>query len=47
MDVRFINPFLEGTMSVLRTMAFIEPRPGKPFLKKNNMAQGIYRGSSG
>jgi chemotaxis protein CheX len=47
MDVRFINPFLEGTMSVLRTMAFIEPRPGKPFLKKNNMAQGDISGIIG
>lgn len=47
MDVRFINPFLEGTMSVLRTMAFIEPRPGKPYLKKNNIAQGDISGIIG
>ncbi|HRR39893.1 MAG TPA: chemotaxis protein CheX [Syntrophales bacterium] len=47
MDVRFINPFLEGTMSVLRTMAFIEPRPGKPYLKKNNVAQGDISGIIG
>jgi len=40
MEVRFINPFLNGTMSVLKTMAFVEPRPGKPYLKKDNWAVG-------
>lgn len=40
MDVRFINCFVDGTMDVLKTMAFIEPRPGKPYLKKENAAQG-------
>ena len=47
MDVRYVNPFLEGTMSVLKTMAFIEPKPGKPYLKKNNMAQGDISGIIG
>ena len=32
MDVRFVNPFLEGTVEVLKTMAFIDPRPGKPYV---------------
>lgn len=40
MNVKFINPFLEGTISVLKTMAFIEPRAGKPYLKKENRANG-------
>jgi chemotaxis protein CheX len=40
MDVRFINAFIDGTIDVLKTMAFIEPRPGKPYLKKENAAQG-------
>lgn len=40
MDVRFINPFLEGTISVLRTMASVEPKAGKPFLKKDTLAHG-------
>jgi len=31
MDVRFINPFLEATIEVLKTMAFVIPAPGKPF----------------
>jgi chemotaxis protein CheX len=38
MDVRFINPFLEGTINVLKTMAKVEPRAGKPYLKKPNTA---------
>ena len=47
MDVRFVNPFLEGTASVLKTMAFIEPRPGKPYLKNDNMAVGDISGIIG
>jgi chemotaxis protein CheX len=35
MNVAFINPFLEGMVNVLKTMAFTEPKPGKPFLKKH------------
>ena len=40
MDVRFINAFLEGTINVLKTMAFVEPKSGKPHLKKKNKAMG-------
>ena len=40
MDVQFINPFLEGTKSVLETMAMVEPKVGKPYLKKDNLAKG-------
>ncbi len=47
MDVRFINPFLNGTVSVLKTMAFVEPRAGKPFLKKSSLAQGDISGIIG
>jgi chemotaxis protein CheX len=47
MDVRFINPFLNGTVSVLKTMAFVEPRPGKPFLKKDSIAKGDITGIIG
>jgi len=47
MNVKFINPFLEGTIEVLKTMAFIEPRPGKPFLKKDNLAKGDVSGIIG
>jgi chemotaxis protein CheX len=34
MNVVFINPFLEAVVNVLKTMAFTDPKPGKPFLKK-------------
>ena len=34
MNVEFINPFLEAVINVLKTMAFTNPKPGKPFLKK-------------
>ncbi len=48
MDVRFVNAFLEGTINVLKTMAFVEPRPsGKPYLKKDNMAVGDISGIIG
>ncbi len=47
MDVKFINPFLEGTIEVLTTMAFVKPRPGKPYLKKNNLAKGDVSGIIG
>ena len=47
MDVKFINPFLEGTMNVLKTMAFVEPKPGKPRLKQENMAIGEVSGIIG
>lgn len=47
MDVKYINPFLEGTIEVLKTMAFVEPRPGKPYLKTGNNAQGDITGIIG
>lgn len=47
MNVKFINPFLEGTTNVLSTMAFVTPRPGKPYLKKETMAVGDISGIIG
>ena len=47
MDVKFINPFLEGTVSVLKTMAFVEPTAGAPYLKKDNAAHGDISGIIG
>ena len=47
MDVRFINPFLNGTLNVLKTMAFVEPKPGKPYLKKDSLASGDVSGIIG
>ena len=34
MQVTYINPFLEAGVNVLKTMAFTDPKPGKPFVKK-------------
>lgn len=47
MNVKFINPFLEGTLSVLKTMAFVEPRAGKPYLKMDSLAKGDISGIIG
>ncbi len=47
MDVKIINPFLEATVNVLKTMAMIEPKPGKPFLKKDDNAFGVVSGIIG
>lgn len=47
MDVRFINPFLQGTTHVLKTMAFIDPIAGKPYLKKDQVATGDVSGVIG
>ncbi|MGO9019470.1 MAG: chemotaxis protein CheX [Syntrophobacteraceae bacterium] len=40
MDVKMINPFLAAAMHVLKTMAQIDAKPGRPFLKKNDLAIG-------
>lgn len=47
MDVKFINPFLQGTIEVLNKMTFTEPRPGKVYLKENNLAAGDVSGIIG
>jgi chemotaxis protein CheX len=43
----FINPFLEATVSVLKTMAHLEPIPGKPYIKKGSSAIGDISGIVG
>ncbi len=40
MDVRIINPFLAAAMHVLKTMAEVDATPGKPFLKRDDVAVG-------
>ena len=47
MNVDYINPFLEGTVNVLKTMAMVDPNPGKPFLKKNATSIGDISGIIG
>ena len=40
MDVKLINPFLAAAIHVLKTMASVDAKPGKPFLKENDIAIG-------
>jgi len=47
MDVRFINPFLDGTREVLKTMAFTDAETGKAYLKKDDIAHGEVSGIIG
>ena len=44
MDVKLVNPFLEATVNVLKTMAFTEVTAGKPFLKDGKEAHGDITG---
>ncbi len=47
MKADIVNPFLEATTSVLRTMAFTEPVPGKPYIKRGTTAVGDISGIVG
>ncbi|MBL7180443.1 MAG: chemotaxis protein CheX [Pseudomonadota bacterium] len=47
MDVKMINPFINATLNVLETMAFVKAEAGKPYLKKNDVAQGDVSGVVG
>ncbi|MDA8123605.1 MAG: chemotaxis protein CheX [Deltaproteobacteria bacterium] len=47
MDVKLINPFLDATVEVLKKMAFVEPRPGKVYLKTSSVAYGDVSGIIG
>ena len=40
MDIKIINPFLIAAVNVMKTMANVEPIPGKPFVKDENTAMG-------
>ena len=44
MDVKLVNPFLEATVNVLKTMAFTDVTAGKPFLKDGKEAHGDITG---
>lgn len=46
-NVDFINPFLSAVVSVLSTMAQIEPRPGKPYINAKGVATGDVTGILG
>jgi chemotaxis protein CheX len=47
MKAEFINPFLDSLMNVLETMASTKLTPGKPALKKNELAHGDVSGLIG
>jgi chemotaxis protein CheX len=47
MKAELINPFLESTVSVLKTMASINPIPGKPYIKNGTTATGDVSGIVG
>jgi len=47
MKPEWINPFLEATVHVLKTMASAEPTPGKPHIKNGNAATGDVSGIVG
>ena len=47
MDVRYINPFIESTIHVLKTMASTSVEGGKPYLKNSPIAKGDVTGVIG
>ena len=47
MDVSLINPFINATINVLETMAFMTVNAGKPYVKTNNVAVGDVSGVLG
>jgi len=47
MNVEYINPFLNGTLEVLKTMASFQPVPEKPYVKKDDLAHGDVSGIIG
>lgn len=47
MDVKFINAFVEGTVNVLKMMAFMDPKAGTPYIKKDSVASGDVSGIIG
>ena len=47
MDAKMINPFINATLNVLETMAFTKSEAGKPYLKKEDVAQGDVSGVIG
>ena len=44
MDVTLVNPFIEGTLHILDTTAFVKVAPEPPFLKSNSLTQGDITG---
>ncbi len=47
MDIKLIQPFIDATIHVLKTMAFTEASASKPYLKNNKIAKGDVSGVIG
>ena len=47
MNVKMINAFVDSTINVIKTMAFIESAAGAPYLKKGEAAHGDVSGIVG
>ena len=47
MNAELINPFINATLNVLETMAFVKSKAGKPYLKKDSVVQGDVSGVIG
>lgn len=47
MDAKLINPFINATLNVLETMAFVKVKSDKPYLKKDDIAKGDVTGVIG
>ncbi len=47
MDVKLINPFIDATLNVLETMAFVKAEAGEPYLKRDSVASGDVTGILG
>lgn len=47
MDVKLINPFINATINVLETMAFVTVTAGKPYVKQDSTAVGDVTGVIG
>ncbi len=44
MDAALVNPFIEGTLHILDTTAFVKVAPKSPYLKKNRKSLGDITG---
>ena len=47
MDVNIINPFLDATIKVIETMAFVKPVPDKPYVITDTLIGGDISGIIG
>lgn len=47
MDASILNPFVEATVNVIKTMAQTNPTPDKAFVKKDNLSWGNVTGIIG